>query len=76
MTASKNKKYDLDLDYFIIEALAKETIGYSELCRIVNEKYRHISDETFNDHIKHLRKSDWIKKDTTHAPFYLTEKCK
>ena len=46
------------MDYFIIESLDKKNIGYNNLFRLVKEKYnRHISDDTFDRHIKHLTES-------------------
>jgi hypothetical protein len=75
MTDSTSKKYDLDLDEFIINALSKKNMGYRELFR-ETEKYRHISFETFNRHIQHLRNSGWVDKDAKYAPYHLTERCR
>ena len=76
MTDSISKKYDIDLDEFIINALSKKNTGYRELFRKIEEEYRYISFETFNSHINHLKKSGWIDKDTKYAPYHLTERCK
>jgi hypothetical protein len=76
MAGQTSKKYDLELDDFIIKALREKNIGYRELHRLVEEKYRRLSFETFNRHINHLKQSILIDKDAKHALFYLTEKCK
>ena len=61
----------------MINALRKKNIGYRDLFRLVKEKFnQNISFDTFDRHVKHLMKTDMIKKDQKYAPFYLTEKCK
>jgi hypothetical protein len=77
MNSKTSKQYDEEMDYFIIKSLDEKNAGYNELFRLVKEKYnRHISDDTFDRHITHLKISGWIDKDTKFTPFYLTEKCK
>lgn len=77
MTGPTSKKYDLDLDDFIIkQALYKKNMGYRKLFSESGEKYRRISFDTFDRHVEWLMKSKLIAKDTKYAPFYLTEKCK
>ena len=72
-----SKKYDLDLDEFIIRrALYKKNMGYRELFREIGERYHRISFETFNRHINHLKNSGWIDKDAKYSQYHLTEKCK
>ena len=73
-----SRQYDLEMDYFIIESLDKKNMGYSNLFRLIKEKYNpHISDDTLSRHLKHLTESQrWIHKDDRYSPFYLTEKCK
>jgi predicted transcriptional regulator len=76
-TITTSKQYDLEMDYFIVNALDKKNIGYRDLFRLVKEKYnRNISFDTLNRHIKHLVNSGMINKDQKYAPYYLTEKCK
>ena len=76
MTDSTSKKYDLDLDEFIIKELSERNIGYRILYKLIGENYRPISFETFNRHVKHLKDSGWIDKDAKYAPYQLTERCK
>ena len=77
MNSMTSRQYDLEMDYFIIESLDKKNMGYSNLFRLIKEKYNpHISDDTLSRHLKHLTESDWIHKDDKYSPFYLTEKCK
>jgi hypothetical protein len=71
------KKYDLDLDDFIVNALDKKNLNYRPLHKLVKEEYRRgISFETFGYHVNWLSKSGLIAKDSKYAPYYLTEKCK
>jgi hypothetical protein len=76
MTDSTSKKYDLDLDEFIINALSEKNMGYRHLHRQIEEGYRRISFETFDRHINWLMESGLVAKDTKYAPYYLTENCK
>jgi hypothetical protein len=76
MADSTSKKYDLELDDFIINTLSKKNIGYRHLHRAVEEEYRRISFETFDRHINWLIVCGLITKDDKYAPYYLTEKCK
>jgi hypothetical protein len=77
MAGAISKKYNLDLDYFIVNALDKKNLNYRPLHKLVKDEYRRgISFETFGYHIDWLIKSRLIAKDTKYAPYYLTEKCK
>lgn len=70
------KQYNLGMDYFIIESLSKENIGYRELFELIKANHnQHISFDTFNRHIEYLKKSGMIYKNGKFAPFRLTEKC-